>query len=143
MSKMDEQEQRIDTIISEGVSMFEEALVIFFNHLKQSLQFSCVVTGIEDFDWEEYYVLGHGSQAEYKKLKKTQPSYQDKYDLLAIEQEVMSKWMMFSEDIGAQVKRKSDGQEFWLGLAELKAVDKKSKNHQLLDDYSVWFVNNR
>jgi hypothetical protein len=41
------------------------------------------------------------------------------------------------------VRRKSDGKEFYLGLAELKAVDKSSKNHQLLDDFSVWLVNNR
>ena len=51
--------------------------------------------------------------------------------------------MFGGEDIGAHVRRKSDGKEFWLGLAELKAVDKKSANHQLLDDYAVWFVNNR
>ena len=29
------------------------------------------------------------------------------------------------------------------GIAEIKAVDKKSVNYQLLDDYTVWFVNNR
>jgi hypothetical protein len=47
--------------------------------------------------------------------------------------------MMFA----AHVKRIKDGKEFVLGLAELKATDKKSANHQLLDDYAVWFVNNR
>ena len=35
-------------------------------------------------------------------------------------------------------KRLSDGKEFILELDYLKAVDKKSKNYQLFDDYSVW-----
>jgi hypothetical protein len=41
------------------------------------------------------------------------------------------------------MKRVSDKKKFTLPLAELKAADKRSKNYQLLDDYSVWFVNNR
>jgi len=53
-------------------------------------------------------------------------------------------WMMFySEDVAAHVRRRSDGKEFYLGLAEIKAVDKKSINYQLIDDYAVWLVNNR
>jgi hypothetical protein len=51
--------------------------------------------------------------------------------------------MMFDEDIAAHVRRISDGKKFVLGLAELEATDKKSPNFQLLDDYAVWFVNNR
>ena len=39
------------------------------------------------------------------------------------------------------VKRLSDKKEFILELDYLKAVDKKSKNYKLLDDYSVWYVN--
>jgi hypothetical protein len=48
--------------------------------------------------------------------------------------------MFYGEDIGACVRRILDGKEFVLGLAELKAVDKKAKNHERLDDYAVWFV---
>ncbi len=47
------------------------------------------------------------------------------------------------EDLAGHVRRKTDGKEFHLGLAEIKAVDKKSPNNQLLDDYAVWLVNNR
>ena len=55
-----------------------------------------------------------------------------------------SEWMLFWEDdIGANVQRISDNKKFLLGLSELKATDKKSKNYQLLDDYAVWFVNYR
>jgi hypothetical protein len=51
--------------------------------------------------------------------------------------------MFYGEDLAAHVRRKPDGKEFYLGLAELKAVTRKSKNYQLLHDYAVWFVNNR
>jgi len=47
------------------------------------------------------------------------------------------------EDIAAHVRRKSDGKEFALGLAELEAVDKDSPTHDLLDNYAVFFVNYR
>ena len=89
-------------------------------------------------------MIGPGSPKEYERLRKNQPSYQDTFELIAIEQEVYSEWMMFyGEDLTGRVRRKSDGKEFYLGLAEIKAVDKKSVNYQLLDDYAVWFVNNR
>ena len=52
--------------------------------------------------------------------------------------------MLFpGEDIAAHVRRRSDGKEFWLGVAELRATDEKSQDCQLLDDYSVWFVDHR
>jgi len=52
--------------------------------------------------------------------------------------------MLFAgEDIAAHVRRTTDGKEFHLGLAELKAVDKRSANYQVLDDYAVFFTNYR
>jgi hypothetical protein len=89
MSKYDEQQKRWDAIVgdaSDGTQ--EEAIAAFFNHLKSNLQLPCGVTGTEDFRWEEPYVLGGWSQREYKRLKKTQPSYTDRYDLLDIERAV-------------------------------------------------------
>ncbi len=94
--------------------------------------------------WEEYYVIGPGDRKEYERLRKNQPSYKDIFELLAIENGIYSEWMMFCvRGCGGRVRRKSDGKEFHLGLAEIQAVNKKSKNYQLLNDYSVWFVNNR
>lgn len=144
MSKFDEQMKRWDAILGDAAEgTQEEALEVFFKHLKANLQLPCEVTGIEDFRWEERYVIGGWDQQEYKRLKKTQPSYRDKYDLLDIKQGEWSEWRMFDEDFVAHVRRKSDGKEFYLGLAELHATDKKSPNYQLLDDYAVWLVNNR
>jgi len=142
---MDAQWKRIEAIVGSGeTATLKDQLTAFYEHLLRSLELPCVVTGIEDFHWEEGYVIGGASREEYERLKKNRPSYQDHYDLLGIEQGVFSEWMLFhGEDIGAHVKRKTDGKEFWLGLAELKAVGRKSREAQLLHDYSVFFVNNR
>jgi hypothetical protein len=145
MTKQDEQDARIDGIVGDAEELtFEDAHDRFYDHLRKNLELPCVVTGIEDFNWEEPYVFGAGSRKEYERLHQTQPSYRDKFDLLAIEKDVFSEWMLFrGEDLAAHVRRQSDGREFYLGLAELKAVDKKSRNYQLLDDYGTWFANNR
>jgi hypothetical protein len=145
MSRLDAQDARLAAIVGEGEdSTFDEDVDKFYHHLKKSLQLPCDVTGIEDFGWEEYYVIGPGNPKEYERLRRTQPSYRDTFELLAIENDISSEWMMFhNEDLAGHVRRKSDGKEFHLGLAEIKAVDKKSKQYQLLDDFAVWFVNNR
>ena len=139
------QDKRTEAILGELDSLeFDEARDRFYDHLKTTLSLPCEVTGIEDFGWEEFYVLGPGDKDEYNHLKKTKPSYTDRYELLDIDKELESEWMMFWEDdIAARVKRISDGKEFLLGLSELIAIDRKSDNYQLLDDYSVWLVNSR
>jgi hypothetical protein len=146
MSKIDDQDKRIKTIIgaNEGDESFEEARNRFFQYLCQNLQLPCDVTGIEDFNWEEPYVFGVWDQDEYKELKKDQPSYEDTFQLLAIHKDIYSEWILFrGDDLTAEVRRKSDNKEFYLGLSELKAIKKGTKNAQLLDDFSVWLVNNR
>lgn len=136
--------ERVEKILGAAKLDFDQAVSILRDHLKQNLSFPCEVTGSEDFSWEEPYVIGGWSQGEYKRLKKSQPSYTDRYQLLAIGEDEWSEWMMFlDEDIPVRVKRISDSREFVLGLAELKATDRKSPNYQLLDDYAVWFVNSR
>ena len=143
--KRDAQDKRIASILGEIEDLyFDETIDIFYEYLKSNLSLPCKVTGIEDFRWEEIYVFGPGDQEEYDHLKKTQPSYTDRYELLGIDRKGKSEWMLcWEDDIGANIRRISDSKEFLLGLSELEATDKKSKNYELLDDYSVWFVNNR
>ena len=62
---------------------------MFFEHLRRSLVLPCEVTGIEDFQWEEVYVIGPGSRKEYERLKKHQPSYRDRFELVALEMEAI------------------------------------------------------
>ena len=144
MARMDAQDARIAKIVGDDEeATFDDCVDKFYQHLKKSLRLPCDVTGIEDFRWEEYYVLGPGDPKEHERLRQNQPSYRDTFELLAIEADADSEWMLFGEDLAGHVRRKSDGKEFYLGLAELKAVARKSKNYQLLHDYAVWFVNNR
>ena len=143
MRKYDEQVRRWEAILGDAAEESkEDSLIRFFEHLKANLQLPCEVTGVEDFRWEEPYVFGGWDQQEYERLMKTQPSYTDKYKLLEIDQDQISEWNMFSEDIVAHVRRQSDGKGFFLGLAELKVTDKKTANFQIVDDYATWLVNN-
>lgn len=144
MTNLDAQDARIIAIIGDGEdATFEECRDKYYTHLTHSLQLPCDVTGIEDFRWEEYYVIGPGDRKKHQELRKNQPSYEDIFELLSIETDAYSEWMMFrGEDVAGRVRRKSDGKEFYLGLAEIQAVNKKSKNYQLLNDYAVWFANN-
>ena len=122
---------------------FDQCQEIFAKHLAEHLKLPCEVKGIEDFNWEEYYIIGPGDQAKHRWLRKTQPSFRDRYDLLRIELGPSSEWMLFGDDIAAFVRRRSDGREFWLGLSELEAKRSDPANRQLLDDYSFWFANCR
>ena len=137
--EMDDQDKRISLILGDAqADVTEETLERYLTYLKQHIELPCQLTGIEDFDWEEYYVFGPGDKKEYEKLKKTRPSYTDKFDLVSFEDAV-------DEEVGilVNVRRLSDKKRFTLPLAELEATNEKSKNYTLLDDYSVWFVNNR
>ena len=114
----------------------KETIQHYLIYLLKNITYPCDLTGIEDFDWEEFYLLGPGSKYEYEKLKKTNPSYKDKFELISLDKK-FNEW----KGIIANVVRKSDKQKFKIPLAELETIDKKSKNYTLLDDYSVWFVN--
>ena len=140
MSDLDEQLRRIARTLgkNEIPEVNNKTLKTYLAYLKKTLEFPCYLTGIEDFSWEERYIFGYGSEAEYEELKKTQPSYTDTFELLGFDN-------VIDEGCGilAQVKRVSDKKKFTLPLADLKAIDKRSKNYLLLDDFSVWFVNYR
>ncbi|MCC7212466.1 MAG: hypothetical protein E3K40_10285 [Candidatus Brocadia sp.] len=139
MTESDEQDERISLIFGGKIpSVGEESLSLYLAYLKEHLELPCELTGIEDFEWEEYYVLGPGDRKEYEGRKKTMPSYSDKYQLISLADEV-DDWM----GILVQVKRVSDKKKFTLPLSDMEATEEGSKNYQLLDDYSVWFVNNR
>jgi hypothetical protein len=143
MPKLDRQDQRIANIFGtkDVPDVTDETLEIYLAYLKQHLDLPCQVTGIEDmgcFAWEEYYTFGPGSERKYEKLKKKRASYTDTFELLSFDDD-------YDEDYGlvVNVRRLSDKKKFALTLSDLEAADKKSKNGELLDDFSVWFVNYR
>jgi hypothetical protein len=140
-----ETDQQIKRVLAILKVTDEEDMVVndgnlekYFQYLNKNIAFPCIVTGIEDFKWEEFYVLGPGDKDKYEELKKTQPSYTDHYRILSFDDH-------YDEDNGILVNvcRISDKRKFTLPLEDLEAVDRTSINYQILDDYSVWFVNYR
>jgi hypothetical protein len=140
MADIDEQDERVRAILgTKNLDVSNANLKIYLKYLKQHVKLPCLLTGIEDFDWEEYYVFGPGSQKEYEQLKKTRPSYRDKYNLIRFIDKIENE----NDGILVEVERVSDKKRFTLPLAELEETNKKARNQQLLDDYAVWFVNNQ
>jgi hypothetical protein len=80
--------------------------------------------------------MGYGSKKEYARLKKTQPSYTDRFTINRLEDFVVQE-----EGILVEVQRVGDAQKFIVPLSELESVDVISPNNQLLDDYAVWIAN--
>lgn len=107
----------------------------YLEYIKQNMQFPCHVTGREEFEWEEEYIMGLGSKKEYAKLKKIQPSYTDNFTINRVEDLVVHE-----DGIFAEVERVGDRKKFSLLLVELASVDAISPNNQLLHDYSVWYI---
>lgn len=130
-------ETRISKILgSKNIDCTVKNSVKYLDHLKQNIQLPCQVTGIEEFEWEEEYTMGYGTKKEYVRLKKTQPSYTDRFTINRLEDFVIQE-----EGIFVEVQRVGDRQKFMLPLFELESVDVSSRNNQLLDDYAVWFLN--
>ncbi len=115
-----------------------QTLELYRTYLLQNMTLPCRVTGREDFPWEERFFFGYGSKKEHAELRKTNPSYEDHFDLLGFEEDP-------DEDDGilAKIRRVGDKKQFLLGLDWLKTVTDKTPNHQLLDDYVTWYVNHR
>lgn len=136
--EIDEDEKRIMQVFgtNEVPEPTEENLLIYRQFLLTRFDKKCILTGREDFPWEEKYVMGVGSRKEYEKLKKTRPSYTDEYELMDILEEEIEE-----HDLVAHVKRLSDGKYFCIGLSWLTTRVEEGKDYQLLDDFATWVVN--
>lgn len=135
---MDEEEVRLRQVFdAEEIPEVDDAsLKTFARHLQTNLAPSVDVTGREDFPWEEFYVFGPGEPEEYDELKKSRPSYRDKFVLLRVLDEPSP-----SDDLVASVERLNDGKRFEIDLSWLEAVDETSEDARLLDDFASWQVN--
>ncbi|PSB52578.1 hypothetical protein C7B67_06590 [filamentous cyanobacterium Phorm 6] len=107
----------------------------YLDYLKKNFQVPCQVTGIEEFEWEEEYLIGFGTKKEYARLKKTQPSYNDKFTINRLED-----FSIQEDGIFVEVQRVGDRKKFILRLAELESVDDIFPNNQLLHDYAMWWI---
>ena len=140
MNAMDRQLKRIAEVFEkeEPPEVNERTLNIYLKHLRKNIEHPCMLTGSEDFEWEEFYVIGPGSKKEHKQLRKTHASYLDTFELIDF---VLDPYD--DGGIHAEVKRLSDQKIFILPLDYLKVRPRKSKNFGPIDDYGVWFVNYR
>jgi hypothetical protein len=135
----DGQERRISTVIlDDDLSVTEENQHIYLDYLQKNLHKPIILTGTEDFPWEEKYVLGGWSKKEYEELKKIQPSYTDRFEFIELSKNIDEMYGVI-----AKVKRATDKKQFMLPLWDLKCVDTSSKNYELISDYSFWMTNYR
>lgn len=136
--EIDEDERRIMEVFGsdEVPEVNEESLLLYRQYLIDRFDKTCVLTGREDFPWEETYIFGGGNKKEYERLKKTKPSYRDQYQLIDISEREIAE-----NDLIADVKRLSDGKHFQIGLSWLTSKAKKGKDYQLLDDFATWVAN--
>jgi hypothetical protein len=133
----EDEEIRISLILdSNDNSVNKNNLMKYHKYLEDNVQVSCILTGMEDFDWEEPYVIGGWSQDEYEKKKLTNPSYTDNFKLVKFVDRI-DDW----KGIIVKVERLSDGNKFDLPLWDLEVIDKDSADYLLISDYSSWMTN--
>lgn len=135
---MDSDEKRIAQVLGarEVPDVDKVSLVKYRKFLSKRLDKNTILTGREDFPWEERYVFGHGSAAEYERLRMNNPSYKDEYKLVDIAEEDDEE-----SDLVAHVERLSDKKRFQIGLSWLTTRDAASKDFQPLDDFATWVAN--
>jgi len=130
-------EQKLEGVLgTKNLEVNQSNLKKYLKYMKQNLTIPCLVTGIEEFEWEEHYTIGPGSKKEYQKLKKTKPSYKDKFNLLKLDNKLDAE-----DGILAVLERTKDHLNFTLPLADLGAVVENSVDAELLEDYGMWFFN--
>jgi len=84
LNAVDRQLKRIAQVfgMDEPPGVKEKTLKIFLKHLRKNVELPCTLTGSEDFEWEEFYIIGPGSKKEHEQLRKTNASYLDTFDLI-------------------------------------------------------------
>jgi len=133
---MDKQFERIKEILGKDCRRSSQNAIRYLTYLNKTVKTPCLFTGIEDFLWEEPYVIGGWDKREYQELKKNNPSFTDQFELLELLPPTSG-----DDDIIAKVKRISDQKIFEIGLSWLECTDFKDINYQVIDDYTVWHAN--
>jgi hypothetical protein len=131
-----EHDKRIQKILGENRRRNQQNSSRYLEYIKSAVKLPCRLTGIEDFPWEERYVIGGWDKDEYEELKKENPSYTDVFEVLELLEPDRE-----SDDIIAKLKRLTDLKIFEVGLSWLKCLDSDDENYQLIEDYAVWHTN--
>jgi hypothetical protein len=133
---MDDQDKRIHDILGNESERSRQNSIKYLEYLKTSIKKPCRLTGMEDFPWEEKYIIGGWDKKEYEELKKNNPSYTDEYELIEF---ILPE--SGDDEILAIVRRISDKMTFEIGISWLECTDKESVNYLLIEDCASWHVN--
>jgi len=135
MDEWKEVEIRIEKILGEDNERNRKNAIRFKNYLLENLILPIRITGIEDFPWEESYIIGYFSEKEYEVMKKTNPSYTDEFYLIDIQDP--NEY----DDCIAKIKRITDKKHFLYGLSWFETIDHDNEAFKILDAYSKWHCN--
>ena len=128
-------DRRIHAILGDDKERTKHNAERYRDYLVKHLSLPILVTGNEDFPWEEPYVLCVWDKDEYEELKQSHPSYTDTFELIGLEQP--NRY----EDVMAKVQRVTDGKQFEIGLSWLCCKEQDSDASKLLEDYGSWHTN--
>lgn len=84
MDAVDRQLRRMAQVFGreEAPEVSDKSLKAYLKHLRKNVEHPCILTGSEDFEWNEFYVIGPGSKKEHKQLRKTHASYLDTFEVI-------------------------------------------------------------
>ena len=132
---MEDWEKNVEAVLGDDTERCHDNALRFRAHLKAVLTFPITTTGREDFPWEEPYVFGASRKDEHARLRKTNPSYMDTFDLIDILPPDED------DDLVAKIVRKSDKKKFSIGLSWLTTETENGPAFRELDNYATWFAN--
>ena len=130
---MDMQTERIKGILGKDCARSPQNTLRYLKFLQKNIKGPCLLTGIEEFEWERSYLIEGWDSADYQEMKAHKPSFIDQFKL----QELIVPGSN-EDDIVACVKRVSDQKDFKIGLSLLECIDFKDECFQLIDDYVAW-----
>jgi len=134
MIDMDMQMERIRGILGKDCSRKPKNIHSFLKFLQRNVKAPCLLTGIEEFEWERAYLVEGWGGADYEETKVHKPSFTDQFELQALTAPDSD-----GDDIVACVKRVTDQKEFKMGLSLLECIDFNTEFFQFIDDYVAWY----
>lgn len=131
---MDMQTERIKGILGKDRVRSPQNALRYLKFLQKNIKGPCLLTGIEEFEWERSYLIEGWDSADYQEMKAHKPSFMDQFEL----QELIAP-VSGEGDIVACVKRVSEQKDFKIGLSLLECIDFKEESFQFIDDYAAWY----
>lgn len=116
--------------------MNKKNLKIYFDHLQKNLRKPIILKVLEETPWDILHFIGHALHSS-EVLKSKIPLIKDKFEFIELVNDFDEQYGLY-----AMVERLNDRKHFKLVLFELMCVEKNSKNYELINDYSDWFLTN-